>query len=247
MDMESLNILRRVGLNQYESKIYLALLKHGPSSASELGDLAAIPRPRTYDVLDKLEKRGFVAMQPGRPVMFRAVDVQDAFKVLKKKREDDLRKQLEELDGLQKKLVGRVRSVKVEKEAAPESHVWVLKNRDNISSQINSLIENAGKQIIISATSESLAHKLDTYEDTLIKAKQRGVDIRVFSPTEDKELMRRVSRFGSLTKHKEPHRMIVVDDHVVMFLTPEGDSKTETGAWLKSPYLAESMRRLLFC
>jgi len=47
-------------LNIYETKVWLALLSKGISSAGEIAEISGVPRSRTYDVLESLEKRGFV-------------------------------------------------------------------------------------------------------------------------------------------------------------------------------------------
>jgi len=52
--------LKNLGLNSYEVKIWTALLSRGVSTAGELSDIANVPRSRSYDVLESLEKKGFV-------------------------------------------------------------------------------------------------------------------------------------------------------------------------------------------
>ena len=55
-------------LNLYEVKIWTALLSRGVSTAGELSDIANVPRSRTYDVLESLEKKGFIIMKLGKPI-----------------------------------------------------------------------------------------------------------------------------------------------------------------------------------
>ncbi len=62
---ELLNKLKDFGLNSYESKIWVALLSRGVSTAGELSDIANVPRSRSYDVLESLEKKGFVILKLG--------------------------------------------------------------------------------------------------------------------------------------------------------------------------------------
>ena len=50
-------------LNLYEVKIWTALLSRGVSTAGELSDIANVPRSRSYDVLESLEKKGFTIDQ----------------------------------------------------------------------------------------------------------------------------------------------------------------------------------------
>ncbi len=43
-------------LNIYETKVWLALLGKGSASAGEIASISGVPRSRTYDVLESLER-----------------------------------------------------------------------------------------------------------------------------------------------------------------------------------------------
>ncbi len=47
------------GLNQYEAKAYIALVKK-PMRVGQISGAAKIPKPRVYDVVDSLESKGFI-------------------------------------------------------------------------------------------------------------------------------------------------------------------------------------------
>src|SRR5512137_2145167 len=98
---EFLSKLRKsFGLNLYEVKIWAALLSRGVSTAGELSDIANVPRSRSYDILESLEKKGFVIMKLGKPIKYIAVPPQEVVERVKKnmKREaDDTQKRLEDL------------------------------------------------------------------------------------------------------------------------------------------------------
>ena len=127
---------------------------------------------------------------------------------------------------------------------ASSDFVWVIKNRDNIYSKIDNLIENATKSIVIATTTEGVKRKLGAYESTLMQAKKRGVDVKLLAPKA--EGTAKIKRgVGDFVRKDKLHRMMIVDDHVVLFLTPEGNPKAEIGAWINSPYLAENMRNML--
>ena len=55
-------------LNIYETKVWIALLSKGIASAGEIAVISGVPRSRTYDVLESLEKRGFAIVKIGKPV-----------------------------------------------------------------------------------------------------------------------------------------------------------------------------------
>src|SRR3990167_4329006 len=57
-------------LNIYETKVWLALLGKGVASAGEVAEISGVPRSRTYDVLESLEKRGFAIVKLGKPVKY---------------------------------------------------------------------------------------------------------------------------------------------------------------------------------
>ena len=87
-----LSKLRRYfGLNLYEVKIWTALLSRGVSTAGELSDIANVPRSRSYDVLESLEKKGFIVMKLGKPIKYIAVDPNEVVERVKKKRASELR------------------------------------------------------------------------------------------------------------------------------------------------------------
>src|SRR3989344_2362202 len=87
-------------LNIYEVKIWTALLSKGVSSAGELSDISNVPRSRSYDVLESLEKKGFVVMNLGKPIKYIAVDPREVLERVKKKLEENTRKQLAAMDFL---------------------------------------------------------------------------------------------------------------------------------------------------
>jgi len=70
-----LNKIRSLfSLNLYEARIWTALLSRGVSTAGELSDIGNVPRSRAYDVLESLEKKGFIIMKLGKPIKYLAVE-----------------------------------------------------------------------------------------------------------------------------------------------------------------------------
>lgn len=60
MEENTLEILRNVGLEEKEGKIYIALLKLGSSSASTIGTHLGYDRTTTYYLLLKMSDKGYV-------------------------------------------------------------------------------------------------------------------------------------------------------------------------------------------
>jgi HTH-type transcriptional regulator, sugar sensing transcriptional regulator len=82
---ELLSKLKEFGLNSYESKLWASLLSRGVSTAGELSDIANVPRSRSYDVLESLERKGFIQSKLGKPIKYIAIKPEEVIDIVKKK------------------------------------------------------------------------------------------------------------------------------------------------------------------
>src|SRR6266568_4963025 len=57
-DEFSVQSLMKLGLTEYEARIYVVLTKMGPRNASEISFLGKVPRPKTYGAIRSLERQG---------------------------------------------------------------------------------------------------------------------------------------------------------------------------------------------
>lgn len=222
VNKETLAVLRRLGLNQYESKTYLALMSTPARTATQLSDVAGIPRPRVYDVLAKLEKRGFVVTKPGRPARYSAVNVSTAIGTLKRERQSELDRELNELEGLEKALSKHLDSQPAMK--SEEGEVFVISDRKNIYSTLEELIKQSKEHIVLSSNREGLARKRKEYGALLHLAQKRGVNVRIV---------------------EGPKRAAIVDDHSLLFLNDGAKGKEDRAAWIQSKFVAGAMREVL--
>ena len=72
--MEKLiNSLKKLGLSRYEAQAYIGLNKIITGQANEIAEISSIPRSRIYDILKGLEERGFVEVERGRPLKYKAI------------------------------------------------------------------------------------------------------------------------------------------------------------------------------
>ena len=148
VQQELLKKIKDFGLNSYEAKIWTALLSRGVSSAGELSDISNVPRSRTYDVLESLEKKGFVMMKLGKPIKYMAISPTEVIDVIKKKiRQESIRQELT-MDDLKKSDVldqlTQLHTNGIEM-VEPTDLVGMVKNRDNIYDYLESMIKKAEK------------------------------------------------------------------------------------------------------
>jgi len=100
---EFLSRLRKIfDLNLYEAKVWTALLARGISTAGELSSISGVPRSRTYDILESLERKGFIVMKLGKPIKFVALKPEEVIERVKRnliREAHEKSKRLEQLKG----------------------------------------------------------------------------------------------------------------------------------------------------
>ncbi|MBT3465360.1 TrmB family transcriptional regulator, partial [archaeon] len=162
---EFLSKLRRYFmLNLYEVKIWTALLSRGVSTAGELSDIANVPRSRSYDVLESLEKKGFVVMKLGKPIKYIAVppnEVVDRVKKNVKTESDAAVKRLEDLkatDVLQELNSLHTQGVEL---VEPSDLSGSIRGRHNLYNHLELTIKSAEESVIIMTTEQGLIRKIE--------------------------------------------------------------------------------------
>jgi len=73
-----IDLLRKLGLNKYETEAYLNLISMGSSSAYNLSIKSNVPFGRIYDSLKVLEQKGLVEVIPSKPKKYKAVEPKTA-------------------------------------------------------------------------------------------------------------------------------------------------------------------------
>jgi sugar-specific transcriptional regulator TrmB len=97
--------LRALGLRDKEISVYLACLQLGPSLAQEIASLSKTNRTSAYDLLDSLERQGFVGhVVSGGRRLYQAVEPMKLLDLLKEK-EIMVQEALPSLSALAKSIV----------------------------------------------------------------------------------------------------------------------------------------------
>jgi sugar-specific transcriptional regulator TrmB len=248
---ELLKKIKDFGLNSYEAKIWTALLSRGISSAGELSDISNVPRSRTYDVLESLEKKGFVMMKLGKPIKYMAIPPTEVIDVIKKRIREDSVSQEHQMDELRKSDVldqlTQLHTNGIEM-VEPTDLVGMLKNRDNIYEYLESMIKKAEKSICIMTSADGMIRKLQHMEKSLKKAADKGVSVKILVPhnkeTEKLEKdMKGIVEMKNCTDVKS--RFVLIDDEkLLFFITNDKDVHPtyDTAVWIETSFFAESIR-----
>ena len=249
-----LNKLRHFfSLNLYEVKIWTALLSRGVSTAGELSDIGNVPRSRAYDILESLEKKGFITMRLGKPIKYLAVEpaeVVERAKKLAKQNADEKVKKLDSLKGTE--FIKELNSLFKNgvEFVEPNDLSGAFRGRHNIYNHLDFLIKNAEKSVDIVTTARGLSRKIDVLKPQLEALKKKGVKIRIAAPI-DKNNSAVVGSLAGIAdiRHldKINARFCVVDGRDVMFMAL-GDEEVhpsyDIGIWTKTPYFAGALSNM---
>ena len=247
---EFLNKLRRYfSLNLYEVKIWTALLSRGVSTAGELSDIANVPRSRSYDVLETLEKKGFVVMKIGKPIKYIAVSPSEVIERVKKKIGDDSEKQIKMINAIKESDVlselNLLHNEGVEM-VDPIELSGALKGRGNLYNHIESMIRNAEHEVIIMTTAQGLVRKAENLMGVIEKAKKKGIKIKIAAPLNkmNESAARELAKFAEVKNTATNARFCIVDGKEIAFMLLD-DSKVhpnyDSGVWINTKMFAETL------
>ncbi len=243
--------LKAIGLNLYERKIYVALLAKGIATAGEVSSIAKVPRSRSYDILESLSEKGFVILQPSKPIRYVALEPADALERVQQNLElkhNEMQERVEKLKGSQ--IVTEMNSLykKGFSLVQPFEMTGTIKGRNAINQQLRSVLKKAKSNVTVVTTKNGANDLHATHFNTLKKLSKRGVKIRIFA--HGKDTPKRLSEVADVRNIDSAlGRICTVDnEHVIMSLTD--DEKThqsqDVAFWANSPHLVRDVMQPIF-
>ncbi|NIM45733.1 MAG: hypothetical protein GTO54_08965, partial [Nitrososphaeria archaeon] len=193
---------KELGIKASAARAYMALVKIGPCSATRISQSSGVPQPRTYDVMNYLQEKGFVEVQKvGRRNVYKASKPDFALDRLMnemRSKETYLRSSLRELEN-----IGEASSPKI----------WVIKGRSNITAKAREIIDQSDIELLLAVSPDFLKRSMLA---SLRKAARRGVSISVIlnassdiSPDELGEL----AELGTIRQRRVYRTTIVMGDY----------------------------------
>jgi len=173
-DDDAIGALKRLGLTTYEARVFVALQKLGTGSASEVADIADVPRSQVYGAAEDLEGRGLVDVEQSNPTRYRPVDVEEA--------RERLYRQLRSESDAAFDYLESVREEYGTDEEESES-IWTVRGRSNIVSRAAQLIGSASAHVVYGT--DTTAELEPAVREALGAAADAGVEVTVVSESGD--------------------------------------------------------------
>lgn len=210
--MDLIDQLIALGLTEYESKVYLALLREHPATGYQVSKAAGIPRSMVYEALGRLEARGAVLKTlEDKATLYRPVApdmLLDRYEREAQTRIAQLRAGLEPLYTRQ-----------------DEGRLWTFSGRREALSYAAELIAGASRELMLVLTDADI----DELRALLAAAHERGVKLGVILTGKADfglgQVVRHPQRETEL--HRIQETLIVVADERE-FLIASGQTATVT-------------------
>ena len=234
-------------LNVYETKVWLALLSKGIASAGEVAEISGVPRSRTYDVLEGLEKRGFAIEKMGKPVKYIGVKP----KMILEKIKNNVRQETEEkIEGLSK-IKDTEEFTMIENlynsglnPAKREDLSASLKGKSNISNYLREILREAKKEVIVCTNTEELNSKTKLFKNTFELLDKNGIKLNIALSGTNEEIKKVSEKFGLKFKQiKIDAKFFIIDRKEILFYVSK-DPEEDVAIWLNSEFFSDAFAEM---
>jgi sugar-specific transcriptional regulator TrmB len=228
-DETAIEGLERLGLTNYEARVFLALQKLGAGTASEVSEVADVPRSQVYGAADNLEERGLVETRQSTPRAYRPVAMDRARTRL-----------LDQLQRTGDETFDYLETVGGSSEAAEETEaIWLATGSDAVAARTAELVESAEREILYGVADPSLL--ADPVGAALRRA---ATDNAVIVASANPDVREAIADVPDVRAHAVPDerspdvgfgRTLVVDDRTVLLSVyssaPAADGTEEVAFW----------------
>ena len=234
-------------LNVYETKVWLALLSKGVASAGEIAKLSRVPRSRTYDVLETLEKKGFAIEKLGKPIMYMGVKPHGILERLKNNVKKDAEERInylsniretEEFNALEEMYSKNTEPVK--KEELPLS----LRGKSVISNYVKDILGSASREVIICDDAENMKSRLTLFRKMISLLKKARISVKIALSGDEGSINELSEILGvKIKKVNVDTKFLIVDRKEILFYLSktEGD---ENAIWIGSEFFTKAFSDL---
>jgi sugar-specific transcriptional regulator TrmB len=180
---EDLKTLNCLGLTGRQARVYLALLRLGLSKAEAISKASIIHRQEIYRVVAGLQEMGLVEIKVNTPTLFSAIPIEEALIILVQRKT----KELSEIRGKTKILAEKF--CRIDLQATPpveESYFSIISESDR-GRKFRHALENVHETMDIVTIWKTFRQGFTLFDDSLKKALQKGVTLRVITEKPESE------------------------------------------------------------
>ncbi len=181
-------VLKQVGLNDSEIKVYFALLEIEESTVGPIIERAKVQDSKIYNILEKLKEKGLASFIIKNNIKhFQASDPKNLLSLLKE-REQAIKEQKKEL---LEKIIPQIEEKRKMKEEIQEANIY--EGFEGLKSAFNLILDNLqrGEEYLGFMLGESLSDKrvINFFQNYHKKRIEKGIKVRLISNIQFKKII----------------------------------------------------------
>lgn len=235
----AVDALERLGLSNYEAKVFIALQTLGTGTARDVYRVSDIPRSQVYGAAETLAEQGLIEVQHSTPMQYRPVSLEEAEELLEERFEHERTQAFDYLESVREHH---------EPDGEEREDIWSVNGVEHVGDRIEHLVRDAEKRVVFGARATDLVST--SLREVLTDAANTGIDVVIVS--EDAEV-RALFEDDSLAVHAPPEnlrneraaRMLVVDDRAVLLSVRGDEDDREAAFWSDSSGFATVLVEIL--
>ena len=240
-----LDLKKYFRLNIYEVKIWTALLSRGIASAGELADISGVPRSRCYDVLESLEKKGFIIMKIGKPIRYLAVRPDIILERVKKNIREEADQLMMQFDSIKEteefkelELLHKTGVQHVDINSISKSIV----GRSAINRHIKVMFEKAKSSVVVVTNQEHAERFVKLIKNFAPHFAKKGVKVRFYASSTTKNLAKKLQNVGYI-EYSAHSSFVTIDGKAMAFIVSATNVAPdyEVAVWISSPFFVNAV------
>jgi len=242
-----LDLKKHFRLNIYEVKIWTAMLSRGIAAAGELADISGVPRSRCYDVLESLEKKGFIIMKIGKPIKYLAVQPDVILERVKKNIRDEAEELAVQMENIKEtdefkelELLHKTGVQHVDISTISKSIV----GRTAINRHFKDMLAKAKSDVVIVAANQNLDRCVKLLKNFMPNFSKKGIKAKLYSPY-SKNAITKLQNVQHV-EYSPNSTFITIDGKEMAFMvsTESVAPDYEVLIWISSPFFVNSVNVL---
>lgn len=242
-----LELRKHFRLNIYEAKVWVALLSRGIASAGELADISGVPRSRCYDVLESLEKKGFIIMKIEKPIRYLAIKPDVILERVKKNIKEDAdelsmqfenikeTEEFKELNLLHKTSIQHVDISSISK---------LIVGRTSINRHIKEMFQKAKSNSVVVSTSEQMERNVKLLKSFMQNFAKKRIIVKFYSLA-NKDLIKKLQNVEHV-EYSANTSFVSIDGREMIFIVSNKNVAPdfEVAIWINSPFFVNAVNVL---
>jgi sugar-specific transcriptional regulator TrmB len=144
ISQDARKVLRELGLTDYETRAYLALLERGVLTASQVSENAGVPYSKVYETLTSLERKGWIEIGQGRPGRYYPKAPSEALATAKLQLEEKVRV-------WEKTISSELQPSYERREIREKPDIWILRGEFSTIAKLKEMLEKTKSELMVAA------------------------------------------------------------------------------------------------